>query len=538
MNPNLEAIRIQGLPTWYKNQTGAALDEMYSGFRVSQSEIVGWSLSRSEPYLLVNAPTGIGKTLAGGVYAASLNGNFAYVVSTRALQDQVNRDLGIPTLKGRDNFECLIGQTTHGIDISAAKGKCTFNEWCSHSGSISPTGQEPDPIACDYYAQRIVAMEERGKVTNYSMLLTMQELKRENKTLVLDEAHRIESEVIRKNAIVLNRGLCMFYGVRTPSLTNDITVWASWARKQRVRKANKYDTNAKHLQEILISMGRMSREPTNWMVDHRGTYTMFTPIYGTPFVLQDIFGHARFDVQKLIEGDTGRKGVTKVLMMSATLLAPDLMEKTLGLPPGSYAYLDLDSPFPAANRPINYAPVMRMNATSMSTAEGRTPMQEAMDRLIDYYLLSGRKCGIIHAVSRKYRNAISAESRWKDIITNDISTHEQRAATNQASVLVADNIIDGWDGADNKCRFVLIPKVPFANLGDKHVALRQQQDPRSYDYNALVSVVQGVGRGVRHQHDTAESWILDAGWEQLYKRRGTWLPQSFLSAYHHGVELP
>ena len=165
-------------------------------------------------------------------------------------------------------------------------------------------------------------------------------------------------------------------------------------------------------------------------------------------------------------------------------------------------------------------------------------MQRAMDSLIDYYLLSGRKCGIIHSVSRKYRNAIAAESRWASIITHDIQTHELRAATNRPSVLVADNIIDGWDGADDKCRFVLIPKVPFANIGDKHVKLRQQQDPRSYDYSALVSIVQGVGRGVHHANDSAESWILDASWENLYQRRGQWLPQSFMSAYHHGVQLP
>jgi Rad3-related DNA helicase len=265
---------------------------------------------------------------------------------------------------------------------------------------------------------------------------------------------------------------------------------------------------------------------------------MFTPIYGAPFVLPDVFGHTKVDAQEILAGNTGRKGVTKVLLMSATLLAPDLMEQTLGLPKGSYDYLDLPSPFPPANRPINFAPVMRMNAANMATAAGRAPMQQAMDRLIDYYLLSGRKCGIIHSVSRKYRNAIAAESRWAGIITHDIKVHEQRAATNRPSVLVADNIIDGWDGADDKCRFILIPKVPFPNLGDKHVKTRQMQDPRSYDYNALVSIVQGVGRGVRHEHDKAESWILDASWDQLYKRRGEWLPQSFMSAYHHEVGLP
>ena len=73
------------------------------------------------------------------------------------------------------------------------------------------------------------------------MLISMRELKANSRTLVLDEAHRIEEAVIRSNAIVLNRGMCMMYRIRTPSMTNDINIWAKWARQQRVKKRNKYD---------------------------------------------------------------------------------------------------------------------------------------------------------------------------------------------------------------------------------------------------------------------------------------------------------
>ena len=536
MNTELTALDLLGLRTYYHQRTGVELNASLSRLRQDQSRIIQWAASRQEPYLLVNAPTGIGKTLVGGVYAASLLGDFTYVVSTRALQDQVNRDLGIPTLKGRDNFECLVGQETHGFEITAARAVCAFNEWCKHSGANSPNGESPSEHICDYYKQRITALAQRGRVTNYPMALTMPSLRDSTSTLILDEAHRIEQTVIRSASIVLNRGAMLVYGVKPPRVAgDDVTLWAKWARGQRVRQRSKYDYQAKKLQEVLTRMGTMHLHPDNWIVDNKGPITKFSPIFGTPFVLPNLFGHDKLDTQELLSGDTGRSGVRKVMMMSATLLAPDLMERTLGLPPGSYAYSDLDSPFPVANRPINYSPTMRMNKASTATAAGRAPMTNKMDKLIDHYLLTGRKCGIIHAVSRWYRDSIIAESRWTGIMTTDPAHHARRSADGKASVLVSDNIVDGWDGADNLCRFVLMPKVPFPNLGDKHVKLRQQKDPRSYDYSALVSIVQGVGRGVRHETDKAENWILDESWEALYRRRGDWLPQAFLSAYHHGV---
>ena len=537
MNKELTALSLLGLRTYYKNRMDIDLDDSLEQLRYDQQEIISWAHEQSRPYLLINAPTGIGKTLVGGVYGASSHGDFTYVVSTKALQDQVNRDLGIPTLKGRDNFACLIGFETHGFDISAARAICAFSKWCAHSGEDSSSGEKASELVCGYFSQRLDALKNRGRVTNYPMSLSMPTLREYTDTYILDEAHRIETGVIANSSLRLNRAAMLVYGVKPPRAGTDIEKWAKWARGVYVKPKDPYDYQAKKLQEILARMGKMHLNPDNWIVDNKGTTTLFSPIFGTPFVLPNLFGHEQLDTQELLRGDTGRKGVKKVMMMSATLLAPDLMERTLGLPPNSYSYLDLDSPFLPANRPINYAPVMRMNKASMETKALRAPMTNAMDKLIDHYLLTGRKCGIIHAVSNAYRDAIITDSRWRSIMTSNPLEHSKRAVAGKTSVLVSPSIIDGWDGKDELCRFVLFPKVPFANLGNMHVKLRQQMDPRSYDYSALVSVVQGAGRGVRHELDKAETWILDQSWEDLYRRRGDWLPTAFLSAYHHGVQF-
>ena len=116
--------------------------------------------------------------------------------------------------------------------------------------------------------------------------------------------------------------------------------------------------------------------------------------------------------------------------------------------------------------------------------------------------------------------------------------HAKRVKANEASVLVAANLTEGWDGRDDLCRFILMPKVPFPNLGDKRTKLRMQEDSRSFDHQALVAVVQGAGRGVRHREDFADTWILDGAWNMLRQKRGHWLPQSFKDAYQHRVLRP
>ena len=123
-------------------------------------------------------------------------------------------------------------------------------------------------------------------------------------------------------------------------------------------------------------------------------------------------------------------------------------------------------------------------------------------------------------------------------MTMDATEHAKRVQRGDASVIVASNLSEGYDGVGDLCRFVIMPKVPFPSLGDARTKLRQEQDSRSYDHRALVSVVQGAGRGVRHSTDTADTWILDRAWEFLYTRWKEWLPESFLDSYQHRVKLP
>ena len=498
--------------------------------RPNQQRAIEWALDQKVPYLLVNAPTGSGKTLIGLSWALLNGADFSYAVHTTALQDQVARTVPLPVINGRGNYLCEISQDIYGKVTSAAEGICAANQWCPHTGRANPQpGVQPsDPAEylewqkanaaghrCGYYSARDAAMMSKRRIANYSMLLTYKPLLEASPVLVCDEAHNIEEVVARTAEVYLSRRTLNRLGVRLPRRST-LTEWGLWANEVKlapvIRGDSRPDFGHIAAQNALTMIKRFGpADEGRWLIDDDTTGVRFSPIWGRDFVVDRLFKHTR-----------------SALLMSATLLGPEFIADSLGLPDGSWTYLDLPSAFDPARHPINYAPVVRMGK---STSDGdRRKMLLAIDSLIARHLPSK---GIVHAVSNVYRDEILQTSAYAGIMTSDPVEHER----NPVSVLVASNMIEGWDGHDDLCRFVIMPKVPFPYLGDRRVALRKDEDSRSFDHRAVVSVVQGAGRGMRHADDWAVTYLLDESWKWLYGRRRGWLPQAFTDAYHHEVTI-
>lgn len=555
----VDVIDNAGLHDWYKARTGLALAPSYDHLRPQQGEALEWALSRPEPYLFINAPTGAGKTLINLLYGALAGESWSYAVHTIRLQAQVQRDVGgLTSLTGRANHPCLIGRETHGFDIDAGRAICTVGEWCEHSGRNGDEGQHPSGIQCAYYSQLDAALDARYRITNYAMLLSMPPLtgwdgkhnRPRSEVLLADEAHNIEEAVAGHASLTLTARTLEQYGEEMPAYGPDLQAWAQWAA--RVLRAlpsptavrgtgRRPDFGLKSLRNTLDTLANLGpRDVGVWLVTtNAGRYasTVFEPIWGSQFVMGQLFGHRP---QGRLEDYLTQeyKGVRKVMFTSATLMGPEFIADTLGLPRGSWAYLDLPSTFDPSHRPINYCPVDTMNREKVGSPAGRATMQVAIDKLIEHYYNLGQCVGIVHAVSNAYRDAILTESRWKGMMTTDPAVHELRVNANRPSVLVAANLSEGYDGRDGLCRFIVMPKVPFPSLGDRRTAVRREEDPRSYDHRTLVAVVQGAGRGVRHREDYADTWLLDGAWRIPFNNRREWLPDSFMDAYHSGVALP
>ena len=532
-------VTIESLRQLYSSM-GLPLSPGIDQLRWNQEEAIEWALSQPEPYLFINAPTGSGKTLINTTVGMRSAEPWTYAVHTIRLQNQVAAQFeNLPVFTGRANHPCLLMKGTTAAEAICAMPGYEYGE-CSHD----PSGQD----LCDYYSQARIAMESRYRVANYSLLLSYPPLVRPRKgqqgtrLLLCDEAHNVEEAVCGSVSLTLSERTLRRLGARLPRYTG-ILEWATWARKfveeGRLDYNGKPDLGFKNLDRTIRALATVTSEQAGeWLVESNAYGYTFQPIWGAPYVMEKLLGHKEAPAGTSLFEQANTGGVRKAIFTSATLMGAEYIASLLGFPDGAWSYLDMPSTFPPANRPVNYCPVDAMNASKISDPAGRAKMQEAMDRLIEFYVRGGKPWGIIHAVSNKYRDFILTDSRWQSIMVKDVDEHEARVARNEPSVLVASNLAEGWDGVDDKCRFVIMPKIPFPDLGDTRTRLRKDEDSRSYDHRALVAVVQGAGRGVRHSEDYADTWILDGAWKILMAKRGSWLPQSFKDSYHHGVTLP
>ena len=532
------------------------IDQLYP----HQEEAVEWALSRPEPYLFVNAPTGSDKTLINTTAGVRAGLTWTYAVHTKMLQRQVATTFqALPTFMGRGNFPCLIADDTHPLqqNVTAADAICVMPGYergdCEHD-SVAKLEDK-----CPYYVQNYLAMSSPHRVVNYSLLLSYPPLTQDSprrppwmlptRLLLCDEAHNVEQAVCDATSLTLSRRTFQTFKIKLPQY-KDVMEWAAWANELMDSISDRILTTGKNpkagdlrgaatVVKTLEALSEITPDQAgNWMIGEDQWGITFQPVWGSPWVTQKLLGHSAAPSAGTLAELRASRGIVKGLFTSATLMGADYVAELLGLADGTWAYLDMPSVFPKSLRPVNYAPVMKMNAAAVADPNARSKMQAAVDKVVQHYVLAGRPWGIIHAVSNKYRDFLLTESAWRGIMTADVSEHERRVGAKDPSVLVASNLTEGYDGKDDLCRFIIIPKVPYPNLGDRRTRLRMQEDGRSFDYHALVAVVQGAGRGVRHAQDFCDVWILDGLWSMLYAKRKSWLPTSFKEAYHHNVQLP
>ena len=79
-----------------------------------------------------------------------------------------------------------------------------------------------------------------------------------------------------------------------------------------------------------------------------------------------------------------------------------------------------------------------------------------------------------------------------------------------SKVLMGPSLTEGLDLKDSISRFQIIPKISYPSLSDKFIKVKMQINPAWYRWRTIISILQGIGRSVRHENDYAVTYILDA----------------------------
>lgn len=189
---------------------------------------------------------------------------------------------------------------------------------------------------------------------------------------------------------------------------------------------------------------------------------------------------------------------------------------------GQVAYFqDIPNFFDFSRSPIYFIPKYKM-----SYAQKKQDFPKIQQMV--YQIMSGKnfadKRGMINTGSYENAKAIydAAPAHIKKRLciygsSKDKNEMIEKYKYGKNMVLIGPTLVEGVDLPNDLCRFIIIVKVPYPNIGSKSVKAKMQLFPLWYNSTTSNTIIQNIGRGVRNENDYCTTFILDGCFENLYK---------------------
>jgi Rad3-related DNA helicase len=520
-------------------------------------------INERKRYVILQAGTGVGKSIIGVTVARYLNSNGgktyddkgeettgSYVLTTqKLLQQQYMDDFG-PT-SGRNMMRSL---------KSSSNYKCRFytDQSCAESRRLlkqlgdQVNGTEFHKCCkgnCPYVIDKQEFIEFPLGITNFSYFLAETMYAGQlgpRALLVIDEAHNIENELSRFIEVTFSERFARtVLGCRVPKLDSDAATFA-WIKGAYRKNLLKHISDVKSKLDSCFntddSTGLVEHSKRHEMLDkHICKVNRFIESYNPDNWImnyikstqKDKKSNRKFEFKPVDVSSFGYDHLyelgSRILMMSATIVDKDTFCKSVGVPLNEVSFLDIPSPFPKENRPIHYLGVGSM---SMRCIDQTLP--NIVSTIKDLLELHVKEKGIIHCVSYKIAQYIIDNVGSKRLLLHNSDNRDETIQFHKDSVeptvLVSPSMTEGVDLADDVSRFQILCKVPYPYLGDKVIQLRKAKNQQWYACQTARTVIQALGRSVRNSKDHAVSYILDADWTRFYRENASMFPEEFSSA--------
>ncbi len=495
----------------------------FDAFRPAQIAALERIAASDARVVLVQAPTGSGKSLIARAAGAVLGMHATYCSTTKQLQAQFCRDFpDAVELRGRANYS-----TARGPFPAVTCDDCDWREghgcsWCESRQS------------CPYGVQKQKAIEAPFAVLNTAYFLaeanTAGGFSDEERLLVIDEADTLEAQLLETVCVRLSEQHLQRLRQPSPRLTDrpEDEDWTSWAdqaaiavrleARQLEREADglrerggdrytKAQRRARSWRALATNLGRLARDlaedARSWVRVENGDGLSFKPVFVRRYAHRLLWAHA-----------------ARFVLMSATIIDPEQFARDLGLQPDEWEWLELPSSFPKQNRPVFYRPAGSMAFRHRDETLPR--MVGALDAILDQYpervLVHTHTYGIA-------RHVIAGSKHRGRMLTYAGAGERERAlgaftaAEGEGKVLIAPSMQRGVDLPDDLCRCVVVMVVPKPYQGDARVRLRLRtpDGQRWSQVHQTRELCQMTGRGVRHHGDRCDTYILDAEFARLWR---------------------
>ncbi len=561
----------------------------FDNIRSNQEKVLGeidQALKSGYKYIFLEAPTGFGKS-AVAVALSRFLGSSHICTSTKDLQTQYSKDFPyLYEVKGRNNFPCIVKEDM-GIKESCDYGPCLKEDEydCLYKTRLSDyetklegTIYENIDIAkyalkkyhdktkqhsqlvqlqwkpCEYFHQKWISVKSSHTIYNYKYFLSdlfYSSGVNKRKLLILDEAHTLESEVSTFKNFVINKEYLNRFFPKLNLPENkplDVDTYVDFCTHLKERfydyinkgeslvgndgdKKKAIDASEKNLIDALafeknlsVFLDDLKSNKDNWLVtnmikndnDNKISRIKMEPLDVSNYFV-DIFD----------------KGSVS-LLMSATILSKDNLCKAVGLKKDQVKFIKIEeSEFPVEHRPIYLMNVAWLSAKTMS--ESLPHIAKVIDNLLSVHK---NDKGIIHTTSYSQlqfiKNNISKNNFVRLIETNPKLDRNDMILKHfeslKPTVLISPSMYLGIDLKDDLSRFQIIVKVPYPDLTDKKISVLKQRNPKWYEWNTILRLIQAYGRSIRNSEDYANTYILDSSISFLLKNGKDMIPKWFSEA--------
>lgn len=534
-------------------------DFIASDSQVSILKRIEHAFSSGKKFVIVNAPTGSGKSFIAKTIGNSSNnvcdevvdavkdmeafkikyssietipdeyrkysefsrgGTFVLTI-TKNLQNQYkNLFSDCSSFKGKSNYACLLDTT-----------RTPENADCVHTPTLSRRCEYNK--LCPYLNSRNNSVINKFSNLNYSVFCCFPRHMRYREHIICDEASELPNELVSifslKIPIKILNNLGIYNSNNIP--LNDSRKFVLWLNDLSDKLDNEIDLITKKMKKGSSGYANDKRKYEMYRNLQNEVQTVISAWDKTEYVISSDSGYINvvpLKVDKL--SSCIFDYADKIVLMSATIIDHKNFAKELGIE--EYEYIEVESEFDPKKAPIiSVPPSMSLSKNNLSL---KLPSIAA--QIKDICKKHAGEKGIIHTHSNEitkflYDNLKGNRFLYRiDDIEND-EILEKHCSTDAPTIIVSPSLSYGVDLKGDLAKFQIIVKASFAPLDNPRISKMFKLDKQWYANQMLNKLIQACGRGVRTKNDECVTYILDGAITYNVIQNKSILPKYFIERF-------
>jgi len=524
--------------------------------RQSQVDVLDWLSEQTAKFCIVEAPTGVGKSL---ICTTVCNDGGGIVLTPQiSLQEQYLRDFPyMDLIMSSENYKCQNSK-------SSERGT---EGYLSCKRGVVVCKREKCLGSCPYQIAKSRFCESTHGTSNYAYFwrfLGTPELSLDQQWIILDEAHNLEQSLIDSAVVEVSEKWCKdnHFNYQKPRSFHEAVDFFIQLIDEVFRKCGEIRRNIDMFDRNgdISSMLKASEELISleeFLTASNFAYNILTKqdSDGVKFIDSDDFDEESLTDAGLVvirSEDRDKDGFSfkplyawhvwetlpefikskRFLLTSATILDVNQFVKNIGWKKSDVAFYRIDSPFDKDNRKIYLKGKVSLNRGNIEYEFPRV-VSEA-DKFLARF--EGTR-GIIHSHTFKLASEFYSLSSMKGRLIvhkqgDDRNALIERFMNSDRNdvVLVSPSMTEGLDLKGDLARFAILLKVPYPSMGDPWVKARMDRDRSWYSWQVAKTIIQGCGRVVRSKNDWGYSVMLDGGFNNFFEREQHFFPEWFLDS--------